>query len=322
MNENVKKLVEGKVPNLPNSLDYSMFSKYLLCPRYFFYKYIACLDCVGNSFPLDLVFGSAWHNGLEEGYLAMRDGVLDPEELTDLSIKAFNKKWESKLPKDFSDYDLNSFYPKTPGTAEDLLHMYWTRYDDTHRSLTIVEPEKKFYLPTGLGMPLIHGTIDLVYKDGQNILSVMEHKTTKSASRLWVDGFYNSFQVEMYSLAILIMEGVVPLVMVNAALFQKKSQDIFKFPVFKRQDVLHRFFLELQYNMQLLKQDTERLIKEVSSGDPIQTAFPRRQGSCMLYGRKCPYFDFCSCDLKPYQISDSLGVSFKISDIEIHYGGE
>ena len=150
--------------NYNEIIDYSSLSTYIDCPRKFLFNYIMHFRPKRKS--IHLVFGSAWHYGLEVVYKRLQH---DPDSLTiidatELSIVSFNNLWKIESDGKFPDEDI--IFPKSPGHAANMYHEYWSQYlDSDQQEKKIISVESPFNINLGkfhLSLPDYIGRTDLI----------------------------------------------------------------------------------------------------------------------------------------------------------------
>lgn len=159
---------------LHTRLSYSQIDTFHQCPRKWTYRYIDDLRFDGQNIHLD--YGSAVHKGLENAFLELKDShKLSDEDML-------------QVVKDLS-YDY--FYGDTKGelyrfAIEDMKRLinYQGFYEKIkNKEIVGVEDEFDLKIPTmfcGEEVEInIKGYIDLIYRDSDDKLVVVDHKTSK-----------------------------------------------------------------------------------------------------------------------------------------------
>lgn len=324
MNSLLEKIVNDILSNkvIPESVDYSNFIHYLTCPRYWFFKNMLGLQRVYQSPPIDLVFGSAWHAALEGIYTTLQyTDVVDDQTLYDIATFEFDKKW---WEKDGESIDLEEAYPKTPTEADAALWLYIKQtlpYITTHGD--VIHVEMPFSIPIAAGMSIVYGTIDLVLDDGKTT-TVVEHKTTKSASLRWRESWYNSYQLEVYNAAAVTYFSPLDRetkVLISGAVFQKKTpaEKFVQIPFHKSNAAYSRFLHELTWRLLQFEKEHEKLLEDIESDLP-QAAFPRNPSVCFQY-RPCNYYDLCASWTKPYACDSPPSSNWQFTEEGIYTQG-
>lgn len=159
---------------LHTRLSYSQIDTFHQCPRKWTYRYIDDLRFDEQNIHLD--YGSAVHKGLENAFMELKDShKLSDEDML-------------QVVKDLS-YDY--FYGDTKGelyrfAIEDMKRLinYQGFYEKIkNKEIVGVEDEFDLKIPTmfcGEEVEInIKGYIDLIYRDSDNKLVVVDHKTSK-----------------------------------------------------------------------------------------------------------------------------------------------
>jgi hypothetical protein len=205
--------------NYREKIDYSSLSTYMGCPRKFLFQYLLNLRPAGKS--IHLVFGSCWHYGLEESYLAIQQDTekkLKPIDLTIKSVQAFNKLWKLDGAPYWKDEDV--IFPKSPGHAANMYKNYWDRFLKLDRDKKVIAVEAPFAIDLSLykkGLPNYIGRIDLILGDGSGI-EILDHKTAKAVYKITQPSFEMSFQTDGYLTAGRLYYDKIPSITYRVAL--------------------------------------------------------------------------------------------------------
>jgi putative RecB family exonuclease len=169
-----------KLIEIRDHVSYSSISKYLLCPKRWYYDYVIAPDKPVKSLALDI--GSAYHNAMEALYTTgeFDKGKLVLEELASENGR-FAQKEISAVSLCYGNY-YNEIYPK-----------YQTRVER-------IELKDRVEIP-GVDVPLEY-RMDLITTDGV----IVDHKTV---GRMKPDISY-SLQFDLYSYAYYKQYGVMP----------------------------------------------------------------------------------------------------------------
>ncbi len=223
-------------------IDFSSISDFCTCQRKFFFKHILCL--VPDSAPnVDLVFGGAWHYGLEKAYQALRDNPdISAINTTEIAAQSFQKFWDVEGSGWF---DPDASYPKSPGRAGDMYYNYFSEFLSGDSTGRVIATESPFVINLGETLPNYIGRLDLVM-DFDGWLYIYEHKTSKYVNDAIIAGFDNSFQCEGYLTAGHIYYDKIPRVLYNIALCQKSKIDFTRHEVTRSKSAIDRFLTELR----------------------------------------------------------------------------
>ena len=281
-------------------IDYSSLSTYLDCPRKFFFQYILHLRSRVKS--IDLVFGSAWHYGLEITYRAlMNNDKLSVLDATEMSRKALDLYWLVEGEPHFPDPDL--VFPKSPGHAANMYHDYWSQFLTEDSQRQIIGVEIPFSINIAPDLPKYIGRKDLAWLEGDQ-LSIIDHKTTKSVNAITLPGFTSSMQSAGYITAGNLYFDKLPRMIYNVALCQKSRIGFERFIIMLRDAACDRFLDDLAYHMRDILHELEMLERDNGQHKNSKlynpTSFKRCPGyACTQYFRTCPYFDLCQMRNNP-----------------------
>lgn len=282
-------------------IDYSSLSCYLDCPRKFFFKYV--LHLRGNQKNINLVFGSAWHYGLELAYSALgEDPTLDAATLRDISIQGFNALWALEG----SEFDPDFVFPKSPGHAANMYNKYWARFAPIDTEMTVLAVESPFTVSLShidKDLPDYIGRLDLVFQKPDGSLQIVDHKTTKSINSITHTSFECSLQTDGYLTVGHLYYDQVPEMVYSIALCQKSKIEFHRFVINKPKMTIDRFIADLAHHAagikkNLLLLDIEDAVN--AKRDYHLQAFPRRPGyACTAFFRPCSYYDICKLRANP-----------------------
>lgn len=184
-------------------LSYSQIDTFHQCPRKWTFRYVDGL--VFESANIHLDYGSAVHKGLEIGFNQLKDDkVLEVEELlqsTMLLSRDYAYGDKDKTLKELAIEDI-----------ERLIHFQGFYENIKGKEIIGVEDEFNLTIPamfSGEEVEItIKGFIDLIYKDTDGKLVVVDHKTSKKkfdkAKRR------NNLQMPIYFLAVKEKYGEYP----------------------------------------------------------------------------------------------------------------
>jgi len=311
--------------NFYEKIDYSALSTYQLCPRKFLFQYVMHLKPAGQS--IHLVFGSCWHYGLEAAYNELlKNPSLNVLEVTEISIKAFNKLWKLDGEPFWKNED--AIFPKSPGHAANMFKAYWDRFlkADVHeRSILAVEAPFSIDLSiNGSHLPNYVGRLDLVFSNGRDSVDVLDHKTTKALYATTAQSYEMSYQSDGYLTAGRIYYDKIPTITYRIALCQKSKIDFIPITINKRSASIEHFLAdlchyatEIQKNLVLLEND------KITCHDRTDTlhSFHRNPGySCTSFSSSCPYYDICKIRNNPLHWMEKAPQGFMHSewDPELH----
>lgn len=174
-------------------LSASSVATYLECGLAFRFRY---LDHARAEFrPEALVFGSAVHEALAAYYLALAEGQrLDQDELLEVFVTSLRRVTAGDLPVQYKQgHDYDSLLKQ----GQEMLSVFHREIIDDQAEIVGVEMPFSLAVP-GLPVPVI-GVYDLVLRDADGVITIVDHKTAARAySATEVDG---NFQLTLYQVA-------------------------------------------------------------------------------------------------------------------------
>lgn len=188
---------------LHTRLSYSQIDTFHQCPRKWTYRYIDNLRFDEQNIHLD--YGSAVHKGLENAFLELKDNhKLSDQEMLQV-VETLSKDYQYGDPQE----ELYHF------AIEDMKRLinyqgFYEKIKDTE--IVGVEDEFDLKIPTmfcGEEVEInIKGFIDLIYRDSDNKLVVVDHKTSKK--KFDKNKRRNNLQIPIYFMAIKDKYGEYP----------------------------------------------------------------------------------------------------------------
>ena len=288
--------------------DSSKLKDFLMCKRYFFYRYILGWDLDWPAH--DLYFGECWHRAREHQLL---HGYDDIEGAYNAFISHYRKQFEPESDEMYS--------PKTPSAVLNALMKF---RDERSRDLI----ENEVVVLDGVKMTEISGTVPV---DDRRVLyyrmdSIMrrlsdgkifswDHKTTSEKyinGRQWGEQFHLDVQNGTYTHCLYCMfpiEDVLGIEFCGTGFtyLKRGSADrpagyhasLRRVPAFKTPDQMNVWLWNTIDILNEIDMEFERLFS-CKEEDAVMMAFPMNPGSCTSY-RGCPYHDYCLSWANPLQ---------------------
>ena len=284
-------------------IDYTALSSYLQCPRKFYWRQVRNLKLDGMT-SHHLIFGLAWHAGLEHGYKAgfAETGSLKQkvEAATNAALAAFKKTWFANRG---NELDQVNIFPKNEGRGLEMLIEYFKRFSMDFTEFKLMGAESSFTIPLGEGMPSYIGRRDLDLIDKNGVVT-FEHKTMSTATEATLAGFDMSLQVEGYLTSAKLYYDQTSYVVINGAICQKSKFDFTRYHISRKESAINRFLLELYSHVRRLLNELAEYDEWKAGANVDPTApmpvFLRNPGdSCVKYFRRCEYFDLCMARNNP-----------------------
>lgn len=301
--------------NYKEKIDYSSLSCYLDCPRQFMFKYMMFLQNKNKS--IDLVFGSAYHYGLEKAYeLLKENNKVSVSDLAKASCDGFNLYWSVEGAPYFPDPDI--IFPKSPGHAANMYKKYWDTYHEEDREDTIIGIEIPFRLKFHDDLPFYIGRIDLATQRDESI-KIIDHKTASMINKITSIGFNSSMQSDGYITVGKIYYDKLPTMVYSVSVCQKSKIYFERMSVYKNDQSTERFIKEFQMFVKQIHADIDifEMEKEqhLKNRDYIPISFSRSPGySCTKYFRPCPYMDLCMYRNNPMEFGLEAPNGFEIKE--------
>lgn len=273
--------------------DNSSISTYKECPRKYFLRHILGWATDSGKEAPALVFGSAWHAGLDELY-------KEPTSINRLenALTGFSKEWEARgYSLDMDIQEMESLNPRIPGVAAEMYENYISERANLLERCTVLAIEHPFATPIpGLDDVYYVGKLDKVIE--WNGIHILEHKTTTmysiqhSFQPLYVESWGSSSQIKGYQLIGQVTFPGLQDVWVDAALVHKKIHNAFKFIPVSHSDYLLKDWLgdTVQWIVEIIKEENH--YKEI--GDLEPGMFRKNEDSCFGKYGTCPFLSICN----------------------------
>ena len=274
-------------------VDSSKLSVFMDCPRRFFFEYI--LGWRSEQKNNHLIFGHAWHKAMEHLLL---HGYSKPE--VSVAYELFEQDYRQHFPLQETD---ELFEPKTPFNAFKALCMYALQYASDMYEFSTEHTEIGGRISLSEDYHL-HFRMDSLNTLRDGTPMSLEHKTTGSASRQWVDQWSLSLQVGTYThvMKCLFPNAQSVQCVVNGTIFQKTKIDFKRVPVHKRAQHMSIWLNNTLSWVEMLRAEYMNLAA-CRESDSVLMAFPMNTGSCTKYFG-CPYHVYCCAWPNPLQQCD------------------
>jgi hypothetical protein len=286
--------------HLMSRFDSSKIRDYMRCARQTYFTHVRGWGVKGTN--KDLIFGSAWHEGLEviyqEGYTSA--GVAHAQD-------AFATYYDSyySAAEDMANAPKN----RENGLRGLVLYvLYWSTYD-TFQVLHTEVAGSVLLLPD---VPVTY-RIDAIVRQKDGLIAGHEHKTSTRFSDLWTAEFIQSPQIGIYSHALRCIyppEEVFGIV-VNGAFIHNppklkkdgtpyagsKDTEFHRFPMRKSSNAMLGWHATTINWVTQYQQDIEIFQEGRASGKhgelDVMPCFERNPMACRQYNRPCAYLDVC-----------------------------
>lgn len=189
--------------DIHNRLSYSQIDSFHQCPRKWTFKYIDKIDTDEQNIHLD--YGSAVHKGLELAFLELKDNnMLSDQEMLQV-VETLSHDYQYGDPKE-------ELYKLAIEDMHRLINYQGFYQKIKDKEVVGVEDEFDLKIPTlfsGEEVEInIKGFIDLIYRDNDGKLVVVDHKTSKK--KFDKNKRRNNLQIPIYFMAIKDKYGEYP----------------------------------------------------------------------------------------------------------------
>lgn len=285
--------------------DATKIQAYMNCPRKYFYEYV--LGWRPEEPNIHLVLGEAWHRAME---ILLLYGY-DADAVT-LAYMELEKYYRQFFPPIMDD----SFYPKTPGFAKEMLYNYVTRFPNDHLDTetiytetsgsVVVDDKHEVYFRLDA---MLRGKTGL-FKDK---FFAREHKTTSRNTYVWRDQWTLKIQIGVYSHVIKCIFGPdAKGVEINGAIFAKTKPDFVRLPILIDSSKMNVWLHTVRRWMKSIDREFE-LLADCKEEDDVLTAFPMLSENCTNYNKLCTYHDFCVSWSNPLRRLEPIPMGFVTS---------
>lgn len=189
--------------DIHNRLSYSQIDTFEQCPKKWTFKYIDKIDTDEQNIHLD--YGSAVHKGLEIAFLELKDSnALSDQEMLQV-VETLSHDYQYGDPKE-------ELYRLAIEDMHRLVHYQGFYKSIKDKDIIGIEDEFDLKIPTlfsGEEVEInIKGYIDLIYRDSDGKLVVVDHKTSKK--KFDKSKRRNNLQIPIYFMAIKDKYGEYP----------------------------------------------------------------------------------------------------------------
>lgn len=297
--------------------DNTKIADYKTCPRKYLLRHILSWTTdTGEQKAPALVFGGAWHEGMDAIWGAQGH---DNGTKVQLANAAFGQHWEENgYTLNMSMEQQDSLGARTPGIAHEMFYNYVAGREKMLEECTVLAIEQPVAMPfPQLDDTWYIGRLDKVFQ--WNGVHVGEHKTTTAYAIKgnfqpdWVESWGSSSQVKGYQMVGTLYYPDLQDVWVDGALVHKKVHDAFKFvPVSHALPLLEEWITDTRRWIIDIQQETEEYNKV---GSLELGTFKKNEDSCFgKYGR-CPFHAICSTTADPTKLK-MVPQSFKVEKWE------
>lgn len=307
--------------------DNTRLSDYKRCPRFFFFRHVLHWQPNGRKHPL--VFGGAWHAGMDEIWRGVKQRLRDSTILSN-AYDAFIEYWVNEgypHPNEMDLSSLDEYGARTPGNARDKLAGYLKKRKQFIMSCDVLEIERAFAVPLDPEDDKLFyiGRIDKIVKMSDKHVRGIEHKTTTlmrlaGADRkqhkigpAFLDSFSPNSQVDGYiaSLRILYPWAEKVDIFVDGTLVHKVGEDFQFVPIDRQPAQIDQWLWETHKWIDEIDRD-HGLLEEASESDSYLAAFPKNTNSCFDFNTSCPFISLCKARANPLTWGDDTPTGYSV----------
>lgn len=297
--------------------DNTKISCYKECPRKYLLRHVLhwTIDYGTKKAPA-LVFGSAWHEGMD----AIWGAQGQPTDVkVALAVEAFKQSWVADDYNPTPSLEESEFLKaRTPGIAHEMFHNY------VHVRAKMLEEMEVLGIEQPVAMPFPDledtwyiGKLDKVFR--WNGVHVGEHKTTTAYAIKgqfqpdWTDSWGSASQVKGYQMVGTMYYPDLQDVWIDGALVHLKVHDAFKLiPVSHSFPLLEEWITDTRRWIMALQADLAEL-QEV--GSCAKGAFRRNEDQCFGKYSRCPFLNICSTTSDPTKLKE-VPIGYKVEKWE------
>lgn len=269
---------------------FHFYQDFQRCERYWYWKYPRQLEPKDRA-PA-LILGESGHEGLEEWYRAMK-------ERQPLTVRRtrFRDAFRAALEERADQYLYRETYEDHLNTADQIVDNYCLKYPNENFIIIALEESLDYVFEDGTRTT---GRVDLVVKDSQGVVKLMDHKFTGWSLANFTKTTTTSNQTAQY---LNLWNRKHPDMKADYMMYNivrhYKGDVTFNRPiVWKSQEDLDDYLLDL-------KDVANRLNAKLR--DP-EARWPKNTESCFLYNRPCPFLELC----KGANYQTLLGTHFNV----------
>ena len=294
-------------------LDSSKIQTFMECPRKFFYSYIVGWE---KDIPnVHLIFGEAWHRAME--HLTLNGHGAESVNKAFEKFDSYYTKEMSKKPEnatsifghDIADAPVVDTSKKNSNTALMGLVKYVKTFPEDAKH-NVLHTEVSGKVPVADDR-FVHFRLDTILETEEGILT-LDHKTGSKFSMSWAAKWELSLQMATY---IHVLYTVFPFekvygAKINGAFFTAKDVSFERVPVRKTKDMLTAWLAQINYYIDMIQWNTEKLLEEDNEEKSYMESFPMNTQSCTNYGL-CPFHGMCTSWSNPLRKIKTIPIGFK-----------
>lgn len=274
-------------------IDGSKLTRFLECPRSFFYEYL--LGWRSETPNNHLVFGQAFHDALEH--------IL----LNGLTLTVADEAYEKFLEtyrKTFSPAQDELFAPKTPERARRALQLYVGRWTQDPNEFEVLHTEIAGRISVDDERHLYFRMDSIIKYLNDETIGSLEHKTGSQLSTNWREQWDMCMQAGIYTHVLKSNYENVHGVTFNGIFFKKvkdpsKQFDFARIPVCRTNNQMLTWWQNTLYWLDRLE-DEYKLLERSTDSQEVLTAFPLNVTACSKYFG-CRFREFCNSWTNPLQ---------------------
>lgn len=278
----------------PEYIDNTMVKDFMRCPQFFFRKHVQGLQTPETELSIGLHFGGCFAAAIEAARKQFYVEGQDAYKAHDIAQATASHKWHEKA------YAIPIMRTsKTFPNLQDAITRYLEVWPLGEDGLTPIDDgiEYQFQIPLGINHPATGkelayvGRMDMLARDGEGNLVVVDEKTASQFSNAWVAQWDMDTQMSGYLYAANRLEGFIlesiPRANIRGVGISSKGIDTTMVPVYRSEWHLADWWRGVRLIvMRMLN------FFDMSLGGRM---WPKHAGNaCVSYARPCEYTRMCS----------------------------
>jgi len=275
----------------PSPVGWHFLSTFQLCKWKFYLSHVESIE--PKTLPRALLFGSACHEGLAEGFRKL-SSCKTVSAWSDVLVKAAKKALEASQDR----YQSYEDYAQDSARISPLLAAYAEKWFKVDKPKTVLEVETEHKIKLSSSGHFYTVRLDAVLKRPDGVLEILEHKTSSYSSLATQYAVFTGGQGFAYLYAAKKLWPGKKIVLVPDVLFMTKAGSARSILLERGRDIEHSDSSLQDWAEEALSTilDISERAQAIESGQAKPwEAFPRSRepGVCLAYNHPCEFFDIC-----------------------------